>query len=322
MKTTKLILATATIFMCGSLVFTSCKKKKEFKNEDGQSSVDNRDVQSENDAAMNDINDIVASSSLKGKNAGMYQAAGVTGSVCGVAIDSVNINTGTILLNFQGITCNNRTRTGKIRLTVLDFPNKEWKDAGAVMKVDFINYRVTRASDGKFVELNGSENIVNVSGTTWWDLLFTSAHSSIITEVKENGGVTVTFSDNKTALYHINRRITYSWISGFTFQCMAEGIGSHESLSNLENYGTTRDGDAFTSQVTTPIVWNTTCGWWAPTQGAVDIKVDSKEFNLKVTFAVDKDGNPVAVAPNSCAYGWKVEWKHKNKTKNKIFGYL
>ena len=93
-------------------------------------------------------------------------------------------------------------------------------------------------------------------------------------------------------------------------------------MNSLENYGTTRDGDVFTSQVSTPIVWNWTCGWWAPTQGAVEIKVDSKEFSLNVTFAVDKDGNAVSVAANSCAYGWKVEWKHKNKTKKKVFGYL
>jgi hypothetical protein len=322
MKTNKLILSLATTLLCGSLVFTSCKKKKAFKEEDGQTSVDNRDVQSENDAAMTDINDIVATSELGGKGAGTYQAAGVTGTVCGVSIESYDSINGSIVLNYSGIVCNNRKREGKIKLTLQGFPNKKWKDAGAVMTIDFMNYKVTRASDGKSVMLNGSQLAVNVSGTTWWDLLFTTAHKSIVSEIKENGGVNVTFSDGKTALYHINRRVTYSWVSGFTYQCTAEGIGSHESLSNLENYGTTRDGDAFTSQVTTPIVWNTTCGWFAPVQGVVDIKVDSKEFNLIVTFAVNSSGQPVSVAANTCAYGWKVEWKHKNKTKNKIFNYL
>ncbi len=323
MKTTKLILTTTTILMCGALVFTSCKKKKAFKEEDGQTTVDNRDVQSENDAANTDINDIVATSSLKGKNAGTYNAHGVTGNVQDAVIDSVNISTGVILISFNGTAHNNRSRSGQIRLTLLNYPTTEWKDAGAIMKVDFINYKVTRVSDGKFVILNGSQNLVNVSGTTWWDLFFTSAHASIITEVKENGDLNVTFSDNKTAIYHINRRITYSWITGFIFQCKAEGIGSHESLSGLENYGTTRDGDTFTSQVTTPIVWTSSCGWWAPVAGTVDVKVDSKEFNLIVTFAVDKDGNlETATAAKPCAYGWKVEWKHKNKTKKKIFGYL
>jgi hypothetical protein len=318
----KIIYSLSIVALASGLIFTSCKKKKAFKEEDGQSSEDNRSVQSENDAAMNDINDIVSSSSLKGKNAGAYSSSGITGNVCGVTVDSVNINTGTILLGFNGTTCNNRTRTGAIRITIEDFPNKEWKDAGAVMRVDFIDYKVARASDGKYVLLNGSQKIVNVSGTTWYNLLFTAQHSSIVTEVKEAGGINVTFDDGKTAVYNINRRITYAWISGFNFSCTAEGIGSSGDISNLENYGTTRDGDAFTSQITTPIVWNITCGWWAPVQGAVNIKVEDKEFDLKCTFAVDKDGNPVSVAPNTCAYGWKVEWSHKKKTKKKVFGYI
>jgi hypothetical protein len=321
MRTNKLILSFTGLLLVGSVLFTSCKKRQAFKDEDGQSSSDNRNVQSENDAAMKDINDVIATSSLKGKNAGTYDSKGITGTVCGITVDSVNIATGSILLNFNGTTCNNRTRTGSIRLTILDYPNKEWKDAGAVMKVDYINYKVTRASDGKFVSLNGTQNIVNVSGTTWFDLLFTSQHKSIITEVKSAGGLNVTFDDGKTAVYNINRRITYAWISGLNFSCTAEGIGSEESLSNLENYGTTRDGNKFTSQVTTPIVWNLTCGWWAPVQGNVEVKVADKDFTVKCTFAVDKDGNGVTVAPNTCAYGWKIEWSHKNRTKKKVFGY-
>lgn len=322
MKSNKLILSLSILALAGSMVFTSCKKRQAAKNEDGQSSTDSRNVQSENDAALTDINDILGSSSLKGKNAGTYDAKGVTGTVCGLTIDSVNASTGSILLNFNGTSCNNRTRTGSIRLTVLDFPTKKWKDAGAVMKVEFINYKITRTSDGEFVQLNGVQNVVNVTGTTWFDLLFTSQHSSIITEVKSAGGLNVTFSDGKTAVYNINRRITYAWISGLNFSCTAEGIGSHESLSNLENYGTTRDGDAFTSQVKTPIVWNLTCGWWAPIQGAVEVKVASKEFSLNCTFGVDKDGNVQTVAANACPYGWKIDWKYKNKERKKLIKYL
>lgn len=324
MKTNKLILTFAAVLMCGSLVFTSCKKKKAFKEEDGQTSVDNRDVQTENDAANGDVNDIVSSSSLDHpKGTESFSSKGVTGNVQDATLDQTNISTGVLLITFNGTAYNNRSRTGQIRLTLIDYPNKHWKDAGAQMKVEYINYKVTRVSDGKFVIINGSQFLVNTSGTTWWDLLFTQAHSSVVTEVKENGDLNVTFSDNKTAVYHINRRITYSWISGLSFQCKAEGTGTHESLSNLENYGTTRDGDPFTSQVTTPIVWTTSCGWWAPTAGAVNIKVDSKDFDLKVTFAVDSNGNlETATASKPCAYGWKVEWTHKNKTKKKVFGYI
>jgi hypothetical protein len=323
MKTNKLILTSAAILMCAAMVFTSCKKRKEFKEENGQTSVDNRDVQSENDGAVSDMNNIVSSSSLQHKGTGVYSANGITGTITDAVLDSTNITTGVLVISFNGTAYNNRTRSGKIRLTMLNYPTTHWKDAGAQLKVDYIDYQVTRISDGKFVKLNGSQIIVNVSGTTWWDLLFTAQHSSIISEVKENGDLNVTFSDGKTAVYHINRKITYAWVTGFTYQCTAEGIGSHESINNLENYGTTRDGDAFTSQVTTPIVWTTSCGWWAPTAGAVDIKVANKDFDLKVTFAVDQSGNAEAITvAKPCAYGWKCEWSYKSKTNRKIFGYL
>ena len=56
MKKTNLIYSLSLVLIAFALTFTSCKKKKEFKNENGQASSDNRTVQSENDAAVNDIN--------------------------------------------------------------------------------------------------------------------------------------------------------------------------------------------------------------------------------------------------------------------------
>ncbi len=41
---------------------------------------------------------------------------------------------------------------------------------GCQMKVEYLAYRVTRASDGEYVELNGIQTLTNVSGGTWWDL--------------------------------------------------------------------------------------------------------------------------------------------------------
>ncbi len=60
-----------------------------------------------------------------------------------------------------------------------------------------------------------------------------------------------------TASYNINRKFTYTYNpTTIVLTCVGEGIGiTSGSLSNLENFGTTRDGDLFTSQVTTPIVW-------------------------------------------------------------------
>ena len=326
MKKNKLIYSLSLLVLAGSLVFTSCKKKKAFKEEDGQTSADNKSVQSENDAAVNEINTEAGNNTLlHGRSS---SAAGVNGlqALLGITALSYSVDTngahlGTIKINYDGVTVvNNRKRTGSIKLTILNYATgKRWKQAGCVLQVDYLAYKVTRASDGKSVQLDGTQNITNETGGSWWELLFVKTQPSLATSIT-GSNLNVTFDDSKTAVYNINRRFTYT-IPNNILTCTGEGIGNNGDLGSLENFGTTRDGDSFTSQVTTPIVWNWTCGPWAPVQGAVEIKVDSKDFALNVTFSVDRDGNTVSADANSCPYGWKVEWTHKNKTKKKVFGY-
>lgn len=322
MKTKHLLFGFTGLLLASMLAFTSCKKKQAFKNEDGQASADNRTVQSENDAAVNDVNTEISNSTLlRGRTsngASIQSVLGITAT--GYNVDTTGIHQGTIKINYDGTTINNRTRTGSIRLTIQNYAQgKRWKDQGCVLQVDYLSYKITRASDGKSVQFNGTQLLTNETGDGWWELLITKTKSSIATSVTGTN-LNVLFDDGKTAVYNINRRFTYTFPNNI-LTCMGEGIGSADGLSNLENYGTTRDGDAFTSQVSTPIIWNLTCGWWAPIQGKAAIKVDSKDFALDCTFGVDASGNAVSVGANQCPYGWKVEWTYKNKTSKKIFGY-
>jgi hypothetical protein len=322
MKTKGLLFGISGLLLASTLTFTACKKKQEFKKEDGQASTDNRTVQSENDAAVNDINTEIGNNNLlHGRTSGsasIQSALGITAT--GYTIDTTGVHQGTIKINYDGTTINNRTRTGSIRLTIQNYTGgKRWKQAGCVLQVDYLSYKITRASDSKSVQFNGTQLLTNETGGTWWELLFLKTQSSLATSVTGTN-LNVLFEDGKTAVYNINRKFTYTYPNNI-LTCTGEGIGSSDGLSSLENYGTTRDGDAFTSQVSTPIVWNLTCGWWAPIQGKATIKVDSKDFSLDGTFGVDTSGDPVSVGANQCPYGWKVEWSYKNKTSKKIFGY-
>lgn len=311
----------AILAFASVITLSSCAKKKAFKNEDGQASEDNRDVNGENDQAVTDANNAVFGSvKMSGKGVNVADVTAITGTIQGGVVDTTGINQGTIKINYNGTTVNNRTRTGSIRLSIQDYASgKRWKQVGCVIKVEYLAYKVTRASDGKSVQLDGTQNLTNVTGGTWWELIITKTQSSLASSIT-GSDLNVTFSDGKTALYNINRKFTYT-IPGNILTCTGEGMGNSEGLDNLENYGTTRDGDSFTSQVSTPIVWNLTCGAWAPTQGAVNIKVSEKEFDLKCTFGVTNSGDVQDVAANNCPYGWKVEWTHKKKTNKKIFAY-
>jgi len=313
----KLFLALAVFSLLLSV--ESCKKKKAFKNEDGQASEDNRNVQQQADDAISDGDNVVTTyPALTGKVIQPPQNS-IFAAQCGYSVDTAGLSTGTVKINYDGVTvCSNRKRSGSIRLTIQDYTlGKRWYDTAAVLRVDYINYKVTRASDSKSILFNGTHYVTNVVGGNIWTLIF--GGTPVIRTVT-GSGLQVTFDNSSTASWNINRKYTYTK-SGNVYTCTGEGIGSYNGESSLENWGTTRDGDVFTSKVETPVIWNTTCGFWAPVQGKLDIKVADKNFDLRVTLGVDNSGNPVAVQANNCPYGWKVEWTYKNHTNNKIFGY-
>lgn len=322
MKTKSVWMMLSVFAFALTIAFTGCKKQKAFRNEDGQDSADARQVQGENDAAVSDVNDVISNQPLlHGRVASPKGTTGILGNICGLTVDTNGAYQGTVKLNYNGTVCSNRKREGSIRVTIIDYANgKRWKHTGCVMKVDYLAYKITRASDGKSIQLDGTQYITNISGGTWFELIFLGQQN--LTHSVTGDELNATFDDGKTAVYNIYRKFTYTW-NGTTnvLTCTGEGIGSSSGLNNLENYGYTRDGDWFTSQVVTPVVWNTTCGAWAPIQGEVDIQVASKQFKLNCLFGVDVNGNAVNVGANACPYGWKVEWKYKNKTKNKVLGY-
>jgi hypothetical protein len=321
MKTNKLYLWIITILFSFALMVASCKKKEQEPNpqpveqqktEDGQPVSDNSDAKAENDQAITDINDIIsADQKLSGKSTAGAPASGV----CGATLDTTGIYNGSVTINYNGTTCFNRTRTGKILLHIKNYSaGKRWKDQGTVIGVQYDGYKVTRASDQASIQLDGFQDLTNVSGGNWLDVINNPlVHTVTGTNLK------VTFKDGKSAIYNINRKLTYSYMNN-VLTCKAEGIGQSGGLTQLENFGTTRNGEAFTSQVNSPIIWNNTCGA-AIISGQVDIKVASKAFALECLYGVDVNGNSVTVGANQCPYGWKMSWTVNGNGKSAVFAY-
>jgi len=325
MRSTIRFFAFNTLIVIAGLCFTACNKKDNTEpeepaivTEDGQTAIDNRSAQSENDIAINDISTEVANNSfLHGKSASGTNALP---SSIDYTVDTTGAYTGTIKINYTGATVNNRKRTGAIKLAIQNYPSKKWKDAGCILKVDYLNYKITRPSDGKNIKINGTQNITNESGGSWWELLITKTQSGLITSVA-GSYLYVTFDSTKTAVYNINRRFTYT-TPGNVLNCQCEGMGSYNGINHLENYGANRDGIIFTSQVINPVIWNWTCGSTAPIKGEMSVKANDRDFTVKVLFGVDANGNPVNVLPNNCPYGWKVEWVNNSLPGKRVFSYL
>lgn len=312
---------TRVLLVCILLSFLagSCKKKRAFNEEDAQSTVDARTVQGQNDEAVKDVNIAIMEQALiRGRAVSETGETGTLGTeLCGLSLDTSQVFSGIIKLNYNGTECYGLKRTGSIRVTVQSYPLSKWKHSGCTIKMDFEAYTVTRVSDGKSVRFDGVQYLTNISGNTWFELRYLNASSLV--QILTGNDLTVTFDGDNTAVFNFNRRMTYT-ISNFITSCRVEGLGSHNELSNLENWGETRDGNVFTSQVSSPYVWKTSCGAVAPVEGEVIIKVDTKHFDLKCKFAVDEEGNDVS-GDSPCPYGWKVSWSHKKKTNTRVFGY-
>ncbi len=298
-----------------STVLTSCKKRREFKKESGQVSEDTKNIQAGIDDCVADANTAVSNN--KTINGRVLQIAAIQTNVCGASVDTTQKSQGILTVTYDGTTvCDGRKKAGTVKITLVDFVNgKRWVDAGAVLQLDYTNFKVTRTSDNKSITFNGTNTITNVNGGNLVTL-YLAWQTSLIRKV-EGANLTAKFDDNTQATFNLSRKYTFTF-SGNVLLCSGEGEGTSNGISSLENWGTTRDGDSFTSQVVNPVKWNSNCGWPKPLEGKLDIKVAAKDFDLITTFGVDASGNAVA---SGCPWGLKVEWTYNNHTGNKLYQY-
>ncbi len=303
------------ILLCLPLVFVlvSCKKKKAFKEENGQAAEDVRRVQAQNDETVKDVNiAIMEQSLLRGRPSSGF----ATTELCGVDLDTLSVYQGMTRLHYNGISCNGTKRTGDIIISLVEYPLKKWKNPGCTIRIDLIAFKVTRP-DGKTLQFDGTEYMVNASGNTWYEMRYLNASNLVQSHTANN--LKITFDGNNTAVFNFNRRMTFNYTNTVT-TCRIEGQGSSNGVNNLDNWGQNRDGNNFTTEVTTPIVWKSTCGGASPTEGAVSISVEGKDFEMNCLYGVSKDGES-ASGDNSCPYGWKASWSYKKKTNTRVFAY-
>ncbi len=307
---------TLGILILSSLLITteSCRKKKEFKDEKGEISEDNKNIQSNVDNVVNEANQVLSGESgFSGKTVGAVNYD----SICGGIIDTTLKSQGILTLVFDGTTnCYNRIRNGKVKLTLQGYANgAKWSDVGAKLIIDYIDYKVTRANDNVSLTFNGTNNLTNTSGGNAFTLVFTS-QNELVHDVN-GSNLLVKFDDGSTSNFNLSRKYTHTF-DNLVYQVKGEGTGVQNGINKLENWGSTKDGDNFTSQVIEPVIWNSTCGAHKPTKGKMEIIVDAKDFSFITTIGVDASGN---VVNSGCPWGMKVEWTYKNSTGSHLYKY-
>ncbi len=276
--------------------FTSCQKEKtttvDYTSESTIQSEDQSRFSSENDAAVNDVDLAMETTS------GFFRGDNLQSLICDatIVVDS-NSNPRTITITYNGANClGNRTRTGVVVISMAQ--NIRWRDAGAAINVTFQSFKVTRLSDNKSITLNGMQTYTNVSG----GLLINLVGLGTITRTITSSNMSLTFDNGLQRNWQVARRRVFTYSNGVVIT--ETGTQTVGGLTNVAEWGTNRFGNAFTTTIAQPIVLKQDCSFRV---GAGLVVHTTSNFTSSVSFGLDASGNPTG-CPGTNPYYMRVTW--------------
>jgi len=282
------------------VLFTACKKVDEDKLNDGddlqEMSTDASVYFQETEQIFNDISNAMEGSSL-----------GKTGTIDGANInDSTFIAFKRVVITYTGPNLSGtRTRTGTATLQLTE--GAKWSDAGAVLKIDFNNVRVTNNVNGNTITVNGTYYARNVNGGKAF------SDAQVVHKVWGNGSTT--FGSGETNAWFLNRERTFTNNSG-VLTISTRGDTTIAGKQNVIIWGTNRKGKPFWIQTDAAILLSSQC-FGKVMSGRQLFSGLSAEFS--VTHGVKADGTP---NDTGCPFGYKVEWKNqKGENKSAVISY-
>ena len=302
----KLVIYLGVLLLSSSIV-TSCKKREKeiaMDEETKQFNEDANDIKSESDNVDNDINSSINNTSIGGRTSASYSS-----ELCGVTIDSSQIANKILFYNFDGSTpcfSPSRTRGGQIKVELIN--GNSWKDVGAVLKLTYINFKITKLSNNKSIQFNGVKTLKNVNGINWFTFLTSASNFKFQSRALN---VNVTFENGDQAIWNSARITTWDYIAanvtpGIPYgyvKFTSNGDTIRNNVSNIDSWGTNRNGQIFQTYYQSPWVSNSYCGFWRPVSGNLSHQVGI--YNLGLQLGVNQNGDPSTL---NCAYGYKVSW--------------
>jgi hypothetical protein len=298
----------ATVFFFFGIALFSCKKNES----DLEQQVEHARDLNEFEAEMSELVQVL---DLAASKSGLRGGREESFAVCGASIDSLSVP-GTIILNFDGTTpCVNgtRKRSGQIKLKLSG--GRLWLNAGAELRIEFVNYKITWLASGRSQIFNGIKTVKNVSGGSISVALEgVTFPVRIIHEI--SGKVNVTFDGGRTAEWNFARRRETNVLARGNVEVSLTGIGAASGRNNLAAWGKNRFGGDFFTVVQTAVAAKSSCGWHKPTGGV--ILHDGQFRDVTVTLGTDASGNPAG----GCPTHFKVSWQGVGgATRTRIIAY-
>jgi hypothetical protein len=259
---------------------------------------DDGQVQASDNEITNDVNSALTAHSSKAIDSTAINA-------CTITVDTIaGGDSLQITMVYNGFnTGHNFTRTGTVIITKPI--GKHWSDAGCIVSFQYINLAITKVSSGKKFTFNGNRQFENYSGGRIIDLGSTTIPTQTV-EHRITGAMQITFENGTTRIWNISR--TRTWTGTFP-SALVLTIGSTGASSgvytNLVEYGTNRNGEAFYTSINTPIEYSESC-YWDPIWGSFTHQIPGKSKSATVTFGYNSSDQ--LVIQGTCADFYRLDW--------------
>lgn len=228
--------------------------------------------------------------------------------ICG-ATAQLDQNFSKVTVTFNGNTCDgNRKRSGKIIVTLP--AGLDWGKKGAVLSLQFSDYKITRLSDNKSIVINGVQKYTNSSGG--W--LSTSEDNNVIRHSITSDGLSLKFDNGDTREWKISKNRAFAKTYGNKWLISIEGTHT----DHIAVWGTNRLGLPFSTATIEPLIVLESCGFKL-TEGTIKHTVANVSATL--SFGLDADGAYVGCPSDGKSY-FSLDYTSKNGREfNFIFPY-
>jgi hypothetical protein len=315
MKTTTFYSLLFVVAFTGML--SSCKKSN--SNSSNPSSTtdlqtnsdDETRVSTETDAAFDDVNTAMALQfNVTGAATGrqiMHTVLDGPGSGDSTAICDAVISLDTangdrqITITYNGTNCAlDRTRSGSV---VITWPEGQlWRNAGAVVTVQFNNLAITRLSDNKTITLNGTHTYTNVSGGSL--ITLPNQPGTSITHTITSSNMKITFDNGAQRTWNVARQRVFTYNGGYIIT--TTGMQTVDSTTGISEWGTDRFGMAFQVAILEPRVITESCSWQMT---AGQVALSNSVGTTTITYGLNATGGVAGSCPvGGATYYFQLSW--------------
>lgn len=298
MKLSKTFFLIGCVLLLGTLINTGCKKHRD-KIEPDTENPEDPDNENSMDFLSQDVEIFFSSGKFNPSDNGFF---------CGLStIDSTTKSIWKI--SFDGTSCNSKKKREGMIIISLE-KGTRWEDKGAIMSVQFKNYKVTDLATGRTVEMAGTQRIRNETGGSIVNMI----DNKLVHVIRTFG--LVYYFDDKPKIINEAKRRTFSKI-GIDYHIENSGDTTVNNYPFVAEWGQTVKLLPFNICYLEPLIASTCGGKTKFISGRKFSKASSS--GITTIYGVTREGD----LNNTCdTWGYKSTWIDKSgNTNRRIYKY-